>query len=424
MGVPRKASADEIKSAYRKLSLKFHPDRNDGDKFFEDRFKDINEANEVLSDFNSRLAYDAQFNAYVANRSGRTSNQKEDPSQSSRKKAEPKENNGSDNKGTRQSTHQRREQSSGASSKTDPDPTTTRRTGATSTKASKQTNKDYLAVGIAVACLVGIMTYVISRANKPEPTPVYTPPATTYDVPSPTPPSESLPERTYSADRSMDNSYSDNALPGTDDYFSIGSTKREVERVQGTPTSVNKSDFFDEWSYGLSSIDFENGRVKSYHNISGNLRVRLRSPKVADNEKSSPNYFTLGSSKKQVLRVQGTPSSVNKSDFFDEWTYGLSSIDFENGVVRSYHNITGNLNVIMLPRSGTAYSNSGFFSIGSTKDEVLAVQGTPTAVQKSAFFDEWSYGLSSIDFEYGRVKSYHNISNNLRVSMAGNNSNE
>jgi DnaJ-class molecular chaperone len=46
----RTATTDEIRKAYRKLSLKFHPDKNEGDSFFSDRFIDINEAYEVLSD--------------------------------------------------------------------------------------------------------------------------------------------------------------------------------------------------------------------------------------------------------------------------------------------------------------------------------------------------------------------------------------
>jgi hypothetical protein len=118
--------------------------------------------------------------------------------------------------------------------------------------------------------------------------------------------------------------------------------------------------------------------------------------------------------------VQGTPSGITKSDFIDEWSYGISSIEFEEGVVRSYHNISGNLTVIMLPVLSKSYPNENSFSIGSTKDEVLAVQGTPTAVQKSMFIDEWSYGISSVEFEHGRVKSYRNISNNLLVSLREN----
>lgn len=60
LGVKRTASAAEIKLAYRKLSKKFHPDVNQGDKFFEELFKDIQSAYEVLGNENKRALYDAQ----------------------------------------------------------------------------------------------------------------------------------------------------------------------------------------------------------------------------------------------------------------------------------------------------------------------------------------------------------------------------
>lgn len=56
--VPRSADADAIKKAYRALALKFHPDRNQGNKSAEDRFKQINHAYDILSDPKKRALYD------------------------------------------------------------------------------------------------------------------------------------------------------------------------------------------------------------------------------------------------------------------------------------------------------------------------------------------------------------------------------
>ena len=58
LGVPKTASADEIKKAYRRLALKYHPDRNKGSKEAEERFKEAAEAYAILSDAQKRTQYD------------------------------------------------------------------------------------------------------------------------------------------------------------------------------------------------------------------------------------------------------------------------------------------------------------------------------------------------------------------------------
>ena len=64
LGIQRHATIQEIKSAFRKLAIRLHPDKNNGDRFFEDRFKDIKEAYEILSDDLRKNDYDTKLRYY------------------------------------------------------------------------------------------------------------------------------------------------------------------------------------------------------------------------------------------------------------------------------------------------------------------------------------------------------------------------
>jgi molecular chaperone DnaJ len=74
LGVSRTAGGEEIKKSYRKLAVKFHPDKNPGDKHAEEKFKELSEAYEALSDPQKRAAYDqfghAAFDSRTRARSG------------------------------------------------------------------------------------------------------------------------------------------------------------------------------------------------------------------------------------------------------------------------------------------------------------------------------------------------------------------
>src|ERR1041384_4853643 len=70
LGVAKSASTDEIKKAYRKVAMQFHPDRNPGDKAAEEKFKEAAEAYEVLSDADKKRRYDQFGHAGVGSNGG------------------------------------------------------------------------------------------------------------------------------------------------------------------------------------------------------------------------------------------------------------------------------------------------------------------------------------------------------------------
>src|SRR5438105_11811081 len=70
LGVEKSAGAEEIKKAYRKLAVKYHPDKNPDDKTSEEQFKELGEAYEVLCDPQKKAAYDQHGHAAFDRRAG------------------------------------------------------------------------------------------------------------------------------------------------------------------------------------------------------------------------------------------------------------------------------------------------------------------------------------------------------------------
>lgn len=93
LGISRKANQTEIKTAYRKLSKKFHPDLNGGDKFFEDRFKEIQTAYETLTNVSKKARYDRLLNNFSNTNNYQSSNQNSYSNTNKREQEKPKEQN-------------------------------------------------------------------------------------------------------------------------------------------------------------------------------------------------------------------------------------------------------------------------------------------------------------------------------------------
>jgi hypothetical protein len=172
--------------------------------------------------------------------------------------------------------------------------------------------------------------------------------------------------------------------------FTLGSTKEEVLAAQGPPQQISES----RWSYGPSWVEFAKGRVIGWYNST------LDSLKVKVIAKAEPerSFFTLGSTKEEVAALQGTPTQISGN----RWSYGFSRVDFARGkVVGWYNSAMDPLRIKLAPKSEP---ERFFFRVGSTKEEVLAVQGTPTQLTEN----RWSYGYSYVEFENGKVVKWYN----------------
>jgi curved DNA-binding protein CbpA len=98
LGIDRKASQLEIKKSYRKLATKFHPDKNGGDTFFESRFKEIQEAYEILSNPSQKIGYDEKLDAFLNTKSNsnfkkKTTPPNKEPKKRKTEKEKPKKGN-------------------------------------------------------------------------------------------------------------------------------------------------------------------------------------------------------------------------------------------------------------------------------------------------------------------------------------------
>ena len=123
--------------------------------------------------------------------------------------------------------------------------------------------------------------------------------------------------------------------------------------------------------------------------------VPVPAPSAPELQRSSipAGYFTVGSTKDEVLAAQGTPSELNNT----VWKYGSSSVFFQGDRVTRWDVWPGSpLKVRLLPSGGTT-TRREYFTVGSTKDEVLAAQGTPSELGETV----WKYGSSSVYFRAG-----------------------
>jgi outer membrane protein assembly factor BamE (lipoprotein component of BamABCDE complex) len=175
---------------------------------------------------------------------------------------------------------------------------------------------------------------------------------------------------------------------------------------------VDKS-YGEIWSYRTARVEFQNGKVSAWRNSPfAKLNVELV-PKNSDmvSAARARDDYTLGSTRDEVLAVEGTPDTLDK-DHEETWWFGTSRIEFSEGKVSSWRDSPGGrtLKIHLSPHptpAAQAASQRGSYGGNATKDEVLAVEGTPTTLDRG-YGETWWYGASRIEFHDGRIADYRN----------------
>jgi hypothetical protein len=138
------------------------------------------------------------------------------------------------------------------------------------------------------------------------------------------------------------------ALTGDGFSWTISSTRADVFSIQGTPDRVVRYDSLNRETlyYGNSSVDLVEDKVIGYNNLGNNLRVAIATiPSGSEDE--AAGYWTIGTERNDVFRIQGTPSQINLENSMckEVLHYGNSVIELRNGFVSGYNNAGGNLRV-------------------------------------------------------------------------------
>lgn len=370
LGVKKGASKDEIKQAFRKLSKKFHPDVNDGDKYFEERFKEIREAYEALISDGIHSSSDRKRAAIpiIIEFSISKNTLHIDENVTIHWKVLNADKIKISLFGEVNSSGEKNIKFKKIS--------TAKEIKLTAQKESKEISKS----------LFITVKKVIEKKSENKP-------------------------------RAKSNTpflwVAAFALIG---LFIYSSSTPKGENKTYTQSLNEKSSY----NYQPKNNNSSNSNVYFTHSDN-----QLRSDEITDlfKDEISPasqydiiteNKFSIGSKRSDLIRIQGTPSSVMKFGDNETLSFGFSTVTLKKGVVSGYSDIGKNLKVKSISNSSTNIRN-GYFSIGSKRNDLISLQGTPSSVIKFGDKEILSFGFSTVTLEKGVVSGYSNIGENLKI---------
>ncbi|MGB6131108.1 MAG: J domain-containing protein [Acidobacteriaceae bacterium] len=172
-------------------------------------------------------------------------------------------------------------------------------------------------------------------------------------------------------------------------------TDKEIKSAYRILVRVCHPDLFE---YDKEAKALADEKIRS---INAAFRLLSTQPHPETPPEAGPEFFTIGSTRKDVLAVQGIPTAYST----DTFEYGSSRVFFVGDKVVGWENapVRIRLNVQLQPRRAVD-QGMHYIATGLSKDEVLAVQGTPTGFSH----DTYEYGMSRVHFRDGKVVSWEN----------------
>lgn len=210
------------------------------------------------------------------------------------------------------------------------------------------------------------------------------------------------------------------ANPKQQIYWTVGSDRDQVVAVQGVPFQVvrHQNSCQEILYYGNSTVELDNGYVKTYNNIDNNLNA-LAGNTVVLSVQPQVDRWGLGSSRTDVISTQGTPTRTEDygSSDIETFYYGNSSVTLNDNRVISYFNLDNNLKASLQPGLPSDEQTSTW-TVGSSRTEVLRAQGqTPIHVSRNDNLCEevYYFGEAEVYFRQGWVSGYKQSAQTLRL---------
>lgn len=348
LGVADFSSQEEIKKAFRKLSKKFHPDVNDGDEFFANKFRELKEAYDFLTDDSKRASLDSFLRGGSSHQSTQNNTYKEDKNRQKAQEEFRRKQKAEEEELLRKAEEYRksRKKNKYDFDKKEYEKELNNKIGKPSNNKKKSSWLPAGFIGAMVAFGIYKCNDFNNRSNYPpivDNNYVDSVSSAVVDYSSGVVDSSYTGGNDYNYQNTAQSSYDTQDLVTNQEFYTLGSSKEEVKRIQGSPTRISNYETIGEiWGYGSSTITFKNGRVYEYSDNQDQLFIEI----LPETDYLGISRFSIGATKFEVKKAQGTPTRINKYESIGEiWSYDGSTVTFKNDKVAEYNDFRNILNV-------------------------------------------------------------------------------